>query len=231
MPDIELTFAAASPLRLQPLIEGGIQPEGIHLTSSHMTAGRLFWLVPHSDPFDVTEMSVTGYLWGIQHGKDWVALPVIANWVIGCHAETLSRADRGILNRMILRGLQGEAITVYGKGEQLRDYVFVEDVVQAFLAAGAAAEALQGGHYVIGSGQGHTIAEAFRLVADRVAARTGRNVPVNHVEPPAGAASIDSRNFVSDPSRFMKLTGWKPGHALAAGIDRTIEFCLHQGQS
>jgi 4,5-dihydroxyphthalate decarboxylase len=104
MPDIELTFAASSPLRLQPLIEGAIQPEGIHLTSSQIPAGRLFWLVPHSDPFDVTEMSLTGYLWGIQHGKEWVALPVMANWVIGCHAETLCRVDRGIDRPEDLRG-------------------------------------------------------------------------------------------------------------------------------
>lgn len=111
-----------------------------------------------------------------------------------------SSPDRGVLAAMIRRALKGEALTIYGSGQYLRDYVYVEDVVQAF-----------------------PLAEAFSLVADRVARRTGCRVPVVHVEPSAGQAAIEARNFVADSSQFTRVTGWRARWSLAEGIDATIE--------
>ena len=134
-----------------------------------------------------------------------------------------SRADRGILNQMIRRALAGEILTVYGAGEQVRDYVYVEDAARAFLAAALHSEALNGKYFVIGSGRGHTIAEALGLVADRAAARTGIPVPVRHVAPPGDLSPIEQRHFVADSDRFRKATGWQASHTLDQGIDRTLE--------
>ena len=134
-----------------------------------------------------------------------------------------SSADRGVLNTMIHRALQGEALTVYGHGDYLRDYVYVKDVARAFLMAGANIDRANGQHFVIGSGQGNTIAEAFNLVADRVAMRTGLRVQVKHVQPPDRQSSIESRNFVADSKLFTQATGWRPNYSLPEGIDRTIE--------
>lgn len=135
-----------------------------------------------------------------------------------------SRSDRGILNQMILRAMAGAALTVYGKGEQVRDYLYVEDAARAFLDAALHSEALNGRYFVVGSGQGHTIAEAIELVADRVRARTGISVPVQHVDPPADLSPIEQRHFIADSSLFQRTTGWKPQCTLAEGIDRTLEF-------
>src|SRR5690606_17005384 len=73
--------------------------------------------------------------------------------------------DRGILNLMIRRAMRGEDLTIWGDGNFVRDYVFVDDVVDAFVAALRHAASTDGRRFVIGSGQGHTIAEAFREVA------------------------------------------------------------------
>lgn len=137
-----------------------------------------------------------------------------------------SRADRGILNQMVGRALRGEALTVYGRGEQLRDYVHVEDVARAFLAAAAHVDALNGGHCIIGRGEGYSIAQALQLVAERVAARTGKLAPVTSVEPPAGLSPIEERNFVADTHRFTAATGWRAQHALPHGIDTLIESLI-----
>jgi 4,5-dihydroxyphthalate decarboxylase len=104
MADLSLTFAVGSPNRLQPVLDGTVRPEGIELQCSVTIAGDLFWLMPRSEPFDVSEMSLTGYLWGIQHGKRWVALPVFPGWVFGCHADTLVNAHAGITSAADLRG-------------------------------------------------------------------------------------------------------------------------------
>lgn len=134
-----------------------------------------------------------------------------------------SSADRGVLNLMIRRALAGEPVTVYGKGEYVRDYVYVEDVARAFVLAAAAIENTNGRHFVIGSGKGHTIADAMRLVSRRVARKTGLEVPLVHIEPPQPQSPIEARSFVADTSLFTELTGWRPIVSLSEGIDRTIE--------
>jgi len=137
-----------------------------------------------------------------------------------------SSADRGILNMMIRKAIQGETLTVYGNGNYSRDYIYIEDVVRAFLAA-AGIECVNGQHFVIGSGQGSTVAQAINLVADRVEKKTGQRAPVVHVDPPASLSPIEERNFVADSTRFTQATGWKASVSLIEGIDRTVDYFLN----
>jgi len=134
-----------------------------------------------------------------------------------------SRSDRGILNQMVRRALAGEPLTIYGAGDPLRDYIYVKDVARAFIAAARHSAALNGRYFVIGSGQGHTIAEAMRMIAARCGARTGREVPVQHIDPPGALSPIEQRHFVADSHRFCAATGWQAHHTLADGIDLTLE--------
>lgn len=133
------------------------------------------------------------------------------------------RADRGILNQMIRHARDGAPLTVYGAGEQLRDYLYIEDAARAFLMAAMHGDALTGGHFVIGSEVGYSIAAALELVAARAAARTGTPVEIRHVAPPDTLSPIENRNFVADSRRFRAATGWQPHHSLSEGIDRTLE--------
>jgi nucleoside-diphosphate-sugar epimerase len=134
-----------------------------------------------------------------------------------------SSTDRGVLNQMIRHALAGEPLTVYGSGEQLRDYLYVEDAARAFLAAAANGAALSGEYFVVGSGVGHTIAAAAEMVVERAAVRTGKPVEVRYVVPPDTLSPIERRNFVADPRRFCAATGWQPRYSLSTGIDRTLE--------
>jgi len=135
-----------------------------------------------------------------------------------------SSADRGVLNRMVRRALAGEALTVYGTGEYIRDYLFVADAARAFVAAAEKIETVHGRHFVIGTGNGTTIKAAFDLVAERAAASGHTLVDVHQIEPPAPLPAIETRNFVADAAQFKKGTGWSAFVGLQAGIDRTIKF-------
>jgi nucleoside-diphosphate-sugar epimerase len=137
-------------------------------------------------------------------------------------------ADRGILNQMMRRALRGEPLTVYGTGEYVRDYVHVDDVARAFLAAAAYAKTLSGRHFVIGTGVGSRIVDAIGLVAARVAARTGTRAEVVHVPAPADLSPIEARHFVADTTAFTAATGWRPNFDLAGGIDDTLAALLAQ---
>lgn len=134
-----------------------------------------------------------------------------------------SSADRGVLNLMIRNALKGEALTVYGDGNCLRDYVYVKDVAQAFLKGVANIETISGRHFIIGSGEGHTIYEAINLVADRVSLKTGKRVPVVNIKPPSLFSPIEFRQFIADSKTYTRLTGWRAELSLKEGIDATIE--------
>jgi nucleoside-diphosphate-sugar epimerase len=138
-----------------------------------------------------------------------------------------SSADRGILNGMIQKALKGEQLTMYGRGEWLRDYLFVEDAAEAFLLAGAHIDSVKGQHFVVGSGKGHSLHDAFHLVAERVTAKAGLRVKVVQVAAPSSLLPIETRQFVADPTKFKLATGWLAHYTLADGIDRTIEHYLN----
>lgn len=131
-------------------------------------------------------------------------------------------ADRGILYRMMRRALHGEALTLYGDGAQLCDYLHVDDAIDAFIAAAACAARTNGRHFVLGTGEGRTLAEAFALVARRAERLTGRKTAVVHMPPPRGLSPIEDRSAVINASRFRSATGWAQRVAFAEGIDRTL---------
>jgi nucleoside-diphosphate-sugar epimerase len=133
------------------------------------------------------------------------------------------RRDRDVLNRMIKTAIEGGPLTVFGTGEYVRDYVFVEDVVDAFLIAAVHPDQVNRRHFVVASGRGISIRAAFELVAARVERLTGRQVAVTTTEPATPWSPIELRHFVGDPSRFSAATGWRPSWSLTKGIDRTIE--------
>jgi len=137
-----------------------------------------------------------------------------------------SSSDRGILNLMIQKALNGEPLTIFGEGNFLRDYIFVDDVARAFLLAGVYSDGTSGKHFIIGSGKGTTIADTFNLVKERVLFKTGKKVPISHIPPPQNQSPIDLRNFIADSSYFKNITGWHPEYNLTEGIDSTIEYYM-----
>jgi nucleoside-diphosphate-sugar epimerase len=136
------------------------------------------------------------------------------------------RVDRGILNGMIYKALQGEVLTIYGDGAFLRDYVFIDDVVNAFFLVSSRMPLVNGNYYIIGSGQGVRIVDAVRMVADRVEWKTGRRPAIAHVPPPDVLSAIETRNFVANTTGFRTATGWEPRISLKEGIDLTINHLI-----
>ena len=137
-----------------------------------------------------------------------------------------SSSDRGILNLMIRKAIDGDALTVYGEGNYLRDYTYIDDVVNAFLLAAVNIDSLKGGHYIIGNGESFTISKVAHLISDRVHLRTEHSVPVDFVSAPSMQSPIETRNFVADTYEFTSRTGWHPKYQLQDGIDRTIDLFL-----
>jgi nucleoside-diphosphate-sugar epimerase len=132
---------------------------------------------------------------------------------------------RVVINKVIAKALEGETLITYSNHDCIRDYVFLKDAVQAFLLAGVHCGSNKSPFYVIGSGQGQTIADVWHVIADRVSLHTGNNVPVRF-DPSVKIEPMELRNFVADNSRFKGLTGWRPQTGLAQGIDITVRAFL-----
>ncbi len=143
-----------------------------------------------------------------------------------------SRPDRGILNGMVRRALNGETLKIYGTGEFLRDYIYVDEAARAFLCAADHADAVNGRHFFLASGVGHTLADAVRLVARLVGERTGKRVLVEHVEAPPTLAPIETRNFVADVGPLWQAAGFRTAVSLEQGLRQTIDyFSQAEGQA
>lgn len=122
--------------------------------------------------------------------------------------------DQGWVAHFLIRALEREGITLYGDGKQVRDILFVEDLVNAFLLAERNAERLAGQAFNIGGGPRNTISLIELL--DLIAAMTGRRPAVRH----EGWRTGDQRYYVSDTRRFNEATGWRPTVSAADGVER-----------
>ncbi len=175
--------------------------------------------------YDIHKLMAETYLRHAQY-RGWLEGGTLRLANVYGPGPSSSGIQRGVLNDMIRRAIAGEPLMVYRPSDLIRDYLYIDDVVAAFLRAGANVERLAGRHFVVGSGEGRSLSDTFTEVAQRVAAQTGRAEDVTEIEPPDGLFAIEFRSFVADSSAFRELTGWRPTVAFAEGIDRTIETFL-----
>ena len=133
-----------------------------------------------------------------------------------------SNNDRGILNSMVRKALKKEKLTIYGTGDFIRDYVFIDDVVNAFLVCPYHLKRTNGNYYVVGSGKGYSVKEAINIIARTVERIVSLEVNVINVKPPDGLLDIEYRNFVANHSNLHLDTGWTVTTDLEEGIVQTV---------
>lgn len=142
--------------------------------------------------------------------------------VYGPSSSSSSANDRGILNKITRMAIQGVNLRLYGDGNYLRDYVYIDDVVRAFMAAGIE-KGVVGRTFNVASGKGTSVREAFHLIAERAESVTGKRVCIENAPWPEGADPIEFRNFAADITSFRNSAGWRPIISLNQGVDWMIE--------
>jgi len=129
--------------------------------------------------------------------------------------------ERGILNKVIGMALKEKKIYVFGAGDYIRDYVYVDDVAKAFILGGIE-EKMHGETLNVASGIGISIFDAFNRIKERVAAKLGYDIAIENTAWPKNTDPIETRNFIADISRISSF-GWAPEINLDTGIDRMID--------
>jgi len=118
--------------------------------------------------------------------------------------------------RFIHAALSGAPVTIYGDGEQTRDFCFVANVVRANLLAAESATRFSGEVVNIAGGRRIALNELVREISRAL----GRSLDVHHVAPRAG----DVRHSLADISLAKSLLAYEPAVAWEEGIAPTLEF-------
>jgi UDP-glucose 4-epimerase len=158
-------------------------------------------------PYGTAKLAAEEYLatWNRLHGTSHVALR-FAN-VYG--PRQLAKLEGGVVAIFTDRLRAGEAVTIFGDGEQTRDYVYVGDVVAAVLAAMGG----DGGVYNVGTGTETSVNELF----DECRRIAGVEAEATH----APARPGDVLRSVLDVSRAERALAWRPQTSLAEGLALT----------
>ena len=132
--------------------------------------------------------------------------------------QLIKHNRQGFIGWFVRLALDDQEIQVFGDGSQVRDFVYVDDAVEAFLRAGAT-DRVNGLALNVGGHQHLTHKELVDTLL-RVAG-TGR---VRYVAWPEDKKKIDIGSFYADSTRFRAATGWQPAVDITEGLSRTMEF-------
>ena len=162
-------------------------------------------------PYGISKKVVIDYLsyYERYHGLDWTAL-ALAN-VFGPRQDPAGEA--GVVAIFSSKMLAGEAPTIFGDGNQTRDYVFVDDVVHAFALA---SERGSGRLVNVGTAMETSVNGLYRMLSDITGFEGG---------PGHGPARLgDLRRSSLDITLAAEVLGWKPWTHLEDGLAETISF-------
>lgn len=125
--------------------------------------------------------------------------------------------DQGWVAHFLIRALENEPVTIYGDGKQVRDVLFVDDLVNAFLYAFENVDSLAGKVFNIGGGAPNTT--SLLELLDLISELNGHRPQVKFDD----WRAADQLYYVSDTTRFSQATGWRPRVSVRDGVGR-----LHQ---
>ncbi|TNF63386.1 MAG: dTDP-glucose 4,6-dehydratase [Rhodobacteraceae bacterium] len=129
-----------------------------------------------------------------------------------------------LIPKTILNGLMGKPIPIYGKGENVRDWLYVEDHAEALLTA--VQKGALGRSYNIGGQAEARNIDLVRTICAILDDRRPDSAPhdrlITWVEDRPGH---DAR-YAIDPTRTMTELGWQPRMTLREGLDRTVDWYL-----
>jgi UDP-glucose 4-epimerase len=132
--------------------------------------------------------------------------------------QLIKHNRQGFIGWFIRQAVEGAQIQIFGDGSQLRDFVFVDDAVDAFLRVGCN-DTCNGEVFNVGGDQ----PISHRALATMLIEVAGCG-SMAFVEWPADKKAIDIGSFYSSSAKLTAVTGWQPRIELAEGLARTVAF-------
>ncbi len=144
-------------------------------------------------------------------------VPLRLTNIYGPRAQ-MKHSHFGVANWFVRLALEGRPIPIFGKGRILRDFLYVDDCVEALIRA-AEEPAAVGEIWNVGNDRSSTFLELAEILCELVA---GCSIEFTDVTPERRAQ--EPGDFVSDIAKIRRLLGWEPRIELREGLRRTVEF-------
>jgi UDP-glucose 4-epimerase len=132
--------------------------------------------------------------------------------------QQIKHSKYSLVGWFVRQAMEGKVIKIFGDGAQLRDYIFVDDVVGAMLRC---AETPRAAGEVINVGSGRST--RFRDMVSEVL-RCVNGGSMEFVAWPENYERVETGDIAVDISKLKALTGWQPQYTLEEGIQRTFEY-------
>jgi CDP-paratose 2-epimerase len=132
--------------------------------------------------------------------------------------------DQGWVAHFLIRALEGRPITIYGDGKQVRDVLFVSDLVDALRRAAREGERLAGQAFNIGGGT--RFAVSLLELVEHISELEGGRPTLRFAPWRIG----DQRHYVSDTRRFEQLTGWRARVGVRDGLAALHDWLVRNGR-
>jgi UDP-glucose 4-epimerase len=125
---------------------------------------------------------------------------------------------QGFIGWFIRLAVEGREIEIFGDGSQVRDFVYVDDVSDAFLRAGAL-DVCDGDVFNVGGSEPISHRDLTAMLIEVAGSGTMR-----FVDWPQDKKIIDIGSFYADSTKFTRATGWRPTVNLREGLARTVAY-------
>ncbi|MDI6758808.1 MAG: GDP-mannose 4,6-dehydratase [Candidatus Omnitrophota bacterium] len=130
----------------------------------------------------------------------------------------MAHDEYGVLNWFIRKALDNKEIPVFGDGRILRDFLYVDDLVEAISLAGLTDKAY-GEVFNVGSGKPISFIDLAKKIV-----HFAKSGSVQFTQFSKERKEIEPGDYYADISKIKKLVGWKPKTSLDAGIKKTIDY-------
>lgn len=131
--------------------------------------------------------------------------------------QHLKSDKQGFAGIFIRKAIDGETIQIFGDGTQLRDFNYIDDVIDAFLLA-SQLNTNDSGVYNLGSPDYCSLLDFVKILGKYC------HFEIQLVPFPVEHRRIDIGNYYGDYTRFETKTGWKPQISLEEGLKRTVNY-------
>jgi UDP-glucose 4-epimerase len=142
--------------------------------------------------------------------------------VYGPSLNESSACDRGILSKITKMCFENKTIPLYGSGNYIRDYVYIDDVISALLLTSIVnyTKIRKNSEIVfnVSSGKGTYVKTVFYLIAKEVEIITSKNINIESAPWPSQVSEIEKRNFIGSAERLKSLTGWSAKTSIEDGV-------------
>jgi CDP-paratose 2-epimerase len=126
--------------------------------------------------------------------------------------------DQGWVAWFCIAALTGRPLTIYGDGRQVRDVLWIDDLIACYERALKRIDTVRGQAFNIGGGPGHTL--SLLELVERLEQRLSRRLEPAFADWRPG----DQRVFVADIRKAERLLGWSPKVAVAEGLGRLLAW-------